>query len=127
MLSLFLRRFFLSLGQTNFFSVQLLRPFVSVINDFLKFFIFEVLKTLLKNYTSLRECSGLYAYAEHTRQELVRKLIIRARHRCAMLRMLSIRIRFPFFKRPFVIEVPTNHAEHTRKELVRMLSIRVRN
>jgi hypothetical protein len=41
--------------------------------------------------------------------------------------MLSIRISFPFFKRPFVIEVPTNHAEHTRKELVHMLSIRVRN
>ncbi len=63
--------------------------------------------------TSLRVCSGLYAYAEHTHQELMRKL--------------SIRIIFPIFQRPFVIEVPTNHAEHTHKELVRMLSIRVRN
>ncbi len=51
-------------------------------------------------------------HAEHTRQEL--------------MRMLSIRISFPFFERPFVIEVPTNHAEHTRKKLVRILSIRVR-
>ncbi len=59
---------------------RMLRPLVSVNNDFLKFFIFEVLKKLLKNYTSLRVCSSLYAYAEHTRQELVRKLSIRARH-----------------------------------------------
>ncbi len=78
-------------------------------------------KKLLKNFTSLRVCSGLYAYAEqgsgahaeHMRQEL--------------MHMLSIRISFPIFQQPFVIEVPTNHAEHTRKELVRMLSIRVRN
>jgi hypothetical protein len=62
--------------------VELLRPLVSVNNDFLKFFIFEVLKKLLKNYTSLRICSGLSAYAEHTHQELVRKLSIRARHWC---------------------------------------------
>ncbi len=34
MLSLFLRRFFLSLSQKNFFSVELLRPLVSVNNDF---------------------------------------------------------------------------------------------
>jgi hypothetical protein len=40
------------------------------------------------------------------------------------MRMLSIRISFPIFQRPFVIEVD---AEHMRKELVRMLSIRVRN
>ncbi len=56
---------------------------------------------------------GTGALAEHTRKEL--------------MRMLSIRISFPIFKRPFVIEVPANHAEHTRKELVRMLSIRVRH
>jgi hypothetical protein len=41
MLSLFLRRFFfLSFGQKNFFSVELLRPFVSVNNDFLNIFHF---------------------------------------------------------------------------------------
>jgi hypothetical protein len=34
MLSLFLRRFFLSLGPTKMFSVELLRPLVSVNNDF---------------------------------------------------------------------------------------------
>jgi hypothetical protein len=35
MLSIVLRRFFfLSFGQTNFFSVELLRPLVSVNNDF---------------------------------------------------------------------------------------------
>ncbi len=61
----------------------LLRPLVSVHNDFLKFLIFEVLKKLLKKYTSLCVCSGFYAYAEHTRQELVRKLSICVRHRCA--------------------------------------------
>jgi hypothetical protein len=41
----------------------------------------------LKNLTSLRECSGLYAYAEHTHQELVRKLSI------CLTRMLSMRVR----------------------------------
>jgi hypothetical protein len=63
--------------------VELLRPLVSVNNDFLKFFIFEVPKKLLKIFTSLRVCSGLYAKAEHTRQELVRKLSMCARHWCA--------------------------------------------
>jgi hypothetical protein len=71
------------LGQKNFFSVELLRPLGSVNNNFLEFFIFEVLKKLLKFFTSLRVCSGLYAYAEHTHQELMRKLSIRARHGCA--------------------------------------------
>ena len=117
MLSLFLRRFFFILGQNIFFSVDLLRPLVSVNNDLLKFFIFEVLKKLLRFFTSLRVCSGLYVYAEHTHQELM----------CILTRMFSIRISFPIFQRPFVIEVPTNHTEHTHKELVRMLSIRVRN
>jgi hypothetical protein len=37
MLSLFIRRFFLSLGPKNFFSVELLRPLVSVNNFFLNF------------------------------------------------------------------------------------------
>jgi hypothetical protein len=135
MLSLFLRRFSLSLGQKIFFPVELLRPLVSVNNDFLKFYIFEVLKKLLKFFLlpyayapafmrtlSIRVrnwcacwayAQGTGAHAEHTRQEL--------------MRMLSIHISFPFFKWPFVIEVLTNLAEHTRKELVRMLSIRVRN
>ncbi len=40
MLSLFKEVFFLSWGQNFFFSVELLRPLVSVNNDFLKFFIF---------------------------------------------------------------------------------------
>ncbi len=49
MLSLFLRRFFfLSWGQKNFFSVELLRPLVSVNNDFLKFSFFRYLKKYLK-------------------------------------------------------------------------------
>ena len=75
--------FFLSFGPKIFFSVELLRPLVSVNKDFLKFFIFYVLKKLSQNLTSLRVCSGLYAYAEHTHQELVRKLSIRARNWCA--------------------------------------------
>jgi hypothetical protein len=79
MLSLFLRRLFLVWAK-KFFSVELSRPLVSVNNDFLKFFFFEVLSKLFKNLTSLRVCSGLYAYAEHTRQELMHKLSIRARH-----------------------------------------------
>jgi hypothetical protein len=87
------------LGPKIFFSVELLRPLVSVSNDFLKFLIFEVLKKLLKNFTSLRVCSSLYAYAEHTHQELMRKLSIRARHWA--------------------------HAEHTSQELMSMLSTRI--
>jgi hypothetical protein len=63
--------------------MTLLRPLVSVKNNFLKFLIFLVLKKLLKNLTFLRVCSGLYAYAEHTHQELERKLSIRARNWCA--------------------------------------------
>ncbi len=88
--SIFKEVFFLSFGQKIFFSVALLRPLVSVNNDFFKFLIFQVLKKLLKNLTSLRVCSGLYAYAEHTHQELVRKLSIRAKE---LVRMLSIRVR----------------------------------
>ncbi len=135
MLSLFWRRFFLSLGQKNIFSVELLRLLVSVNNDFLKFFIFEVPKKLVKKFYflagMLQPLSVCWAYTSGTD--------VQAEHTCkALVRMLSIRLRnwrvcsvyasvFPFFKWPFVIEVPTNHAEHTRKELVRMLSIRVRN
>ncbi len=81
--SIFKEVFFSSLGQKNFFSVELLRPLVSVNNDFLKFFIFEVPKKLFKNFTSLRVGSGLYAYPEHMRQELMRKLSIRSRNWCA--------------------------------------------
>ncbi len=51
MLSLFLRRFFLSLGQKNIFPVELLRPLVSVNNDFFKFFISEVLIRAIENLT----------------------------------------------------------------------------
>ncbi len=80
--SIFKEVFFLSFGQNFFFSVELLRPLVSVKNDFLKFFIFQVPKKLLKNLTSLRVCSGLFAYAEHTHQELVRMLSIRIRNWC---------------------------------------------
>jgi hypothetical protein len=71
----------LSLGQKFFFSVELLRPLVSVNKDFLKFFNFEVPKKLYKIcYFLVHMLHGLYAYAEHTRQELMRKLSIRARH-----------------------------------------------
>jgi hypothetical protein len=70
------------LGQKIFFSLELLRPLVSVTNDFLKNFIFEVLKNLLKTFTSLRVCSGLYAdaQAERMRKALVRMLSIRVRN-----------------------------------------------
>jgi hypothetical protein len=45
LLSLFLRRFFfLSFGQKKFFSVELLRPLVSVNNDFLKISFLRYLK-----------------------------------------------------------------------------------
>ncbi len=64
-------------------SVEPLRPLVSVNNNFLNFLIFEVPKKLFKYFTSLRVRNGLYAYAEHTRQELMRKLSICARHWCA--------------------------------------------
>ncbi len=81
--SIFKEVFFLSWGQNFFFSVELLRPLVSVNNDFLNFLIFQALKKLLKNLTSLRICFGLYVYAEHMRQELMRMLSIRVRHWCA--------------------------------------------
>ncbi len=137
---LFLRRFFFKFGPKKFFCGTFKTiTVVSVNNDLLNFFIFEVLKKLFKNLTSVRVCSGLYAPA------FMRMLSIRIRNWCAswayvqgtgahaehihqeLMRMLSIRISFPIFQWPFVIEVPTNHAEHTRKELVRMLSIHVRN
>ncbi len=44
MLSLFLRRFFLSLGQKIIFSVELLRPLVSVNNDFFNLSFLRYLK-----------------------------------------------------------------------------------
>jgi hypothetical protein len=69
----------LSFGKKKIFSGELLRSLVNVYNDFLKFLIFKGLKKLFKNLTSLRACSGLYAYAEHTRQELIRMLSIRGR------------------------------------------------
>ncbi len=81
--SIFKEVFFQSFGPKIFFTMALLRPLVSVKNNFLEFLIFQVLKKLLQNCTSLRVCSGLYAYAEHTHQELVRKLSIRARNWCA--------------------------------------------
>jgi hypothetical protein len=56
MLSLFLKRFFLSLGQKIFFSVELLRPLVSVNNDFLKFSFLRYQKNYLKKLLP-------YAYA----------------------------------------------------------------
>jgi hypothetical protein len=80
MLSLFFRSFFLKFGPKKIFPVELLRPLVTVNNNFLKFFIFEVLKKLLKNFTFLCICSGLYAYAEHTHQELARTLSVRVRN-----------------------------------------------
>jgi hypothetical protein len=98
----------LSFGKKIFFSGELLRSLVNVYNDFLKFLIFKVLKKLLKNITSLRACSGLYAYAEHAHQFLTR--------------MLSISVKISNLQ-----GVPANHAEHTHKELERMLSIRVRS
>ena len=75
--------------------MELLRPLVSVNND-LTFFIFKVLKKLLKNLTSLRVCSGLYEYAEHMHQELMLKAYAQG---------------------------TGAHAEHKRQELMRMLSI----
>jgi hypothetical protein len=132
MLSLFLRRFFFCFGQKKNFSVELLRPLASIM-IFKNFSFLRYLKNYWKillpyayapafmRKLSIRDrnwcaswayAQGTGAYAEHTRQKL--------------MRMLSIRISFPFFEWPFVVEVPTNHAEHTHKELVRMLSIRVR-
>ncbi len=64
------------MGQKFIFSVELLRPLVSVNKDFLEFFICEVLNIFFTNFISLRICSSLYAYAEHTLQELMRKLSI---------------------------------------------------
>jgi hypothetical protein len=79
MLSVFLRRFFFEFWQKKNFSGELLRSLVNVYKDFVKFLIFKGLKKLFKNLTSLRACSGLYAYAEHTRQELMRMLSIRGK------------------------------------------------
>jgi hypothetical protein len=132
MLSLFLRRFFfVSLGQKFFFSVELLRPLVSVNIDFLKFFIFEVLKKLIKNLTSLRVCSGLFAYAEHTHQELTRTLSVRVRNWCMHWAYASGTGACTEHTHQVLIHaqsaVPLKHAQHKQQELMRTLSIRVRN
>ena len=116
---------------------------------------YVLIKNLLKNLTSLRVCSGLYAYAEHTHQELVRKLSIRARNWCACWAYASgtdayahHTHQFSIFQRPIVIESLQTmlsirvrnwcaywayasgsdaYAEHTHQFLTRMLSMRVRN
>ncbi len=93
--------------------------------------------------TSLCICSGLYAYSEHTHQELVRKLSIRARNWCACWAYASgtdayaqhthqfsifitvVRYRGPY-KRCWAYAWGTGaHTEHTRQALMRMLSIRI--
>jgi hypothetical protein len=61
-----------------FFSVELLRPLVSINKDFFKFFIFEVLKNYKKSLlpdayapafmSTLRYATGTGAQAEHTRK-----------------------------------------------------------
>jgi hypothetical protein len=45
---------FVKFGPKKIFSVEPLRPLVSVNNDFSKFFIFEVVKKLVNIFTSLR-------------------------------------------------------------------------
>ncbi len=92
--------------------MALLRPLVNVKNNFLKFLIFQVLKKLLKNLTSLRVCSGLYAYAEHTHQELVRQLSIRARNWCTCWAYVSGTDAYAQHTHQFSIfitAVPSNH------------------
>jgi hypothetical protein len=74
MLSLILRGILLSLGQKQIFSVELLRPFVSV----KRFFAVLGIK-LLKSLISLWACSDLYAHAKHTGQELMRALSVHVR------------------------------------------------
>ncbi len=100
MTSLFKEVFFLSkLGPKNFFSVELLRPIVSVNNDFLQVSFFMYLKNYWKNLLP-------YAYAP------------------AFMRTLSIRVRNWCASWAFA-QGTGAHAEHTHQELMLMLSIHI--
>ncbi len=88
MFSLILRRDFLSLGQKKIFG-KLLRPFVAVIIDFLRFRCFRHLSII---FNSLRACSDSYAHAEHTGQELAHAKRARQELMCALsIRVVRIR------------------------------------
>ncbi len=58
----------------------ILRIFVSVCTDCLKFLLIQALLKIIMILTSLHICSDLYAYAEHKVQELMRMLCIRVRN-----------------------------------------------
>ncbi len=53
LLSLILRRIFLRFGQKQILSVELLRPFLSNNSDFLKYWLFQVLKKIIKSFDFL--------------------------------------------------------------------------
>jgi len=90
------------------------------------FLLFQVLKKLIKSLTSLCICSNLYAYTEHTGQELMHAMSIRLRTDVytehtpqKLMRTLSTHMKFE--------KVPLKHAEHTCQELMHTLSINVGN
>ncbi len=124
MLSVILRRIFLSLAKKIFFG-KLLRPFVSVNNDLLKFSLFEVLMRMLRLLCAHWPCgSGTDARPDHTHHFLTS--------------MLSMRISFPIFKMLILCTLSMRvriwcvgwanesgtdaFAEHTHPELMRILS-----
>ncbi len=152
MLSLILRNIFLSLGnKKRFFSQKLLRPFVSVNRDCLKFSMFY---RYFKNY---QKYWIPYSHAP----TFLRTLSIRVRDWCApwacaseidahpehthqfITRMLSMRISFPIFQMFILYTLSMRvrnwcvhwacasgtdaSTEHARQELMRTLSMRVRN
>ncbi len=148
MLSLILRRvFFWVWTKKIFWGGKLLRPYVGVNSDFLKFSLFywkdwipyahatTFMRTLSIRVRNSRACwacaSGTDAFAEHTSQELVRALSIRVRvlmpdRAQSLQNMLSIRIRN--WCAPWAYGSGTDACtEHTHQELMRMLSMRTRN
>ena len=86
---------------------------------------------MFKNLTSWRVCSGLYAYAEHTHQELTRTLSVRVRNWCVHWAYESGTGACTEHTHQVLMRaqsaLPSKNAEHTHQELMRTLSIRVRN
>ncbi len=145
MLSPIFRRICFEFGQKYFF--MLLRPFFG--SDFLKFsvpyahdqhayqftvfqkFILCTLSTCVRTWCVHWACtSGTDAYAEHSRQELMRALRIRVRNWCVHGTYVSgtnaCTERSPF-KTCWAYASGTDaYPEHTGQELMRLLSIWIR-
>ncbi len=119
------RIIFFSLGQKKLFSWSLWDHLLAI------FVMFAVLVTLklLKNLTSLRACSDLYAHAEHTGQDLLRALSMRIRNWCPPWPYASVSYAHAQHVHQFsnFSDVHFVYPQHARKELMCALNMRLRN